>query len=127
MTQRKVTCPTCAKEHRTHPVLTRSTPWTDECACSDGVTCLYHQHHLMDPAPRCTEEELERRRRIAELAEHERFNALEDKIGEALNARRRLTIALAKLEAVREWAASHDTATSDDLQQLDRLLDGDEP
>lgn len=40
----RLTCPTCGWEHRA-PLGPHvpSTPWSDDCACSDLLTCLRHQ------------------------------------------------------------------------------------
>lgn len=40
---KKIECPTCGVVRFEPSPNVRTTPWNDDCACSDATTCLYHR------------------------------------------------------------------------------------
>lgn len=58
-------CPTCGtcKIKPLWPDV-RTTPWCDECACSDCWTCFYHEMHPAEAPKRPSDEAMEERARV---------------------------------------------------------------
>ena len=79
----RVTCPLCSRTHPQPVEHVPSTPWTDDCACTDQGRCVAHQVNP-DNAPVRPSDEKMRARAAQRIARDKvRWRALKDHLKQA--------------------------------------------
>ena len=81
----RVTCPLCSRTHPQPVEHVPSTPWTDDCACTDQGRCVAHQIDPDDAPSRPSDEKMRARaaQRIAE--DRVKWRAFRDRLNSAEN------------------------------------------